>query len=169
MGKYLKGYQPDKDKEGCDLVPQHLLTPEGGEVKMSHVHDKEVQVSDDLMKLLGEAVEKGEIDKKVAGCTGLSPFIRYLKHLSYNNFFTLPIAHAFGLGVIPDFWRYVAKKIGRPAISRMDKRMIFVLMTSDFGRPCRQMLPSASGSIMPNWTCEDVFHFTETVAPLVVR
>ena len=164
----MKGFQPDPSAEGCDLVPQHLLAPSQGEAEMSYVHDERVQLSDNLMHLLGKEVESGGLEAKVAGCTGVSPFIRYVDHLSYNNFFALPPAHAFGLGVIPDFWKYVVKKVGRPALRRMDRRIVHVLMTSDFGRPCRPLVPS-DGTVMPNWTCEDVFHFTETVAPLVVR
>ena len=136
---------------------------------MSFVHDERIQLSDNMMHHLGKAVESGDLEAKVAGCTGVSPFIRYVDHLSYNNFFALPISHACGLGVIKDFWRYAAKKVGKPAMKRMDRRILYVLMTSDFGRPCRQLVPSTDGIVMPNWTCEDVFHFTETVAPLVVR
>lgn len=59
------------------------------------------------MLWLAQQVERGRIDKTVAGTTGLSPFARWLPHISYVDFFPLPVAHAFLLGLVRDFWEYV--------------------------------------------------------------
>jgi hypothetical protein len=58
--------------------------------------------------------------------------------------------------------------VGPTKIRKMDKRMEYLYLTSDFGRPYRPMLPG-SNVVCANWTCEDFIHFSETVAPLIVR
>lgn len=107
----MKGYQPNIQEPGYDAVPQYVLAPSediAHDVQKCCVHDASLQISDELMEVLGRAVERGTVSPTVAGCSGLSPFIKYVPYLSYNNFFLLPPAHAFCLGVMRDFWTYAA-------------------------------------------------------------
>eukprot|EP00873_Tetraselmis_striata_P018264 jgi/Tetstr1/438528/TSEL_027080.t1 len=128
--------------------------------------DAHLQLSSEDMQC--PAVEAGtwRIVQRIAGTSGLSPFVRWLVYISYVDFWPLPIAHALLLGVVKDFWEICSSKM-----KKMDRRMALVALTSDFGKPTRPMLPSAGTSgvvCAATWTCDDYLHFEETVAVLVL-
>lgn len=92
-----------------------------------------------------KAVDQGKALSNNVGSHGMSPFVKGLGYVDYNNLFVVPIAHAGLLGVVKDFWCHVLKVAGKGASAEwfsissearrvMASREAALVATCDFGR-----------------------------------
>lgn len=112
-GKYYFGYcKGENYNEGYDDGVKQTVLQAAQRLPLedaptAYCGDKDLKLASADMLYLADAVEKKRMSPTVAGTTGLSPFVRWLPHISYVDFFPLPVAHALLLGVVKDFWEYV--------------------------------------------------------------
>jgi hypothetical protein len=108
------------------------------------------------------------------GSHGMSPFVRELDYVEYNNLFVVPIAHAGLLGVVKDFWYHVLKVSGKSASAEwfsistearrvMASREAALVATCDFGRKYTDIIAKKG-----NWVMEDWLHWAECWSVLVL-
>lgn len=104
------------------------------------------------------------VDPYGVGCHGVSPLLKALNYLDYQNTFVVPVPHAGLLGVVKDFWAHVLmpQASHQHALSNWAKGVIegratHVTATCDFGR-----VYTCVRNKRGNWTMEDWLHWTET-------
>ena len=122
-----------------------------------------------------EAVDSDKALPNDVGSHGMSPFVRELGYVDYNNLFVVPIAHAGLLGVVKDFWYHVLKVPSRSASAEwfsistearrvMASREAALIATCDFGRKYTDIIAKKG-----NWVMEDWLHWAECWSVFVLR
>ena len=66
---------------------------------LSISHDKQCERA---MRVENDCTEANIRD---LGCHGLSPAVRHLDYVDYNNLFVVPICHAVLYGIVKSFWK----------------------------------------------------------------
>jgi hypothetical protein len=132
-----------------------------------------VHVDRAVVERAAAGVDK-DLNKRV-GSHGVSPIIKALDYVDYNNVFLVPIAHAGLCGAVKDFWYHVLSTPPRgqqrqwyqllpEARKIMQQRASHLVPTCDFGRKYTDII-SRKG----NWTMEDWLHWTEAWSVYILR
>ena len=83
------------------------LEVEGGSMGKAFCGEAGISYSHDDQYGRALCMEEGgtEAMARELGCHGLSPAVRYLDYVDYNNLFVVPMCHALLYGVVKGFWK----------------------------------------------------------------
>lgn len=169
-GTYFLGYNKPADINTAlnVLLPPDCQMPEtalcgDSRIRISHAHHMD----------RAQVVESNHDLASALGCHGISCIAKELSYIDMNNVWVVPIAHAALFGVIKKFWHFVLGESVKKAESdfvlsvearrRMTARASHFIITNDFNRPYRDIVPCSY------WTMEEWLHWTDCFSLYVLH
>eukprot|EP00198_Chlamydomonas_reinhardtii_P014401 XP_001703738.1 predicted protein [Chlamydomonas reinhardtii] len=170
-GTYFLGYNKPADINtalNVLLPPDYCQMPEtalcgDSRIRISHAHHMD----------RAQVVESNHDLASALGCHGISCIAKELSYIDMNNVWVVPIAHAALFGVIKKFWHFVLGESVKKAESdfvlsvearrRMTARASHFIITNDFNRPYRDIVPCSY------WTMEEWLHWTDCFSLYVLH
>lgn len=69
--------------------------------------DDRIKLSDAEQWNRAQLVENDPRTARDWGCHGISPVVKHLKYVDYNNIWVMPMSHALIYGAVRQFWKLV--------------------------------------------------------------